>query len=333
MRGMSGGFIVVSICAIGLSSLTLAQSVPPGEPEWAYGVPNSPPATPPPGTPAAARQPDTSIKHIPDSTQAFTLAQIRDFFNVADWFPGDHPPMPDVFVRGRAPDVRGCGMCHMPNGKGRPENAPIAGLPYGYVVQQLADFKNDLRASADPRKTNTAQMIQAAKAMTDEEIKSAAEYMSAMTWTPWIRVVEADTIPKMRIGGNVFFPIADGGTEPLGSRIVETPEDATRFELRDPRSGFVAYVPRGSVSKGAALASSGGNKTLPCNACHGPDLNGLGPVPGIAGRSPSYIMRQLWDIQQGSRKGVWSPLMKQVVARLTEDDMLNLAAYVASLGR
>lgn len=221
-------------------------------------------------------------------------------------------------------------MCHMPNGKGRPENAPIAGLPYAYVVQQLADFKNGLRSSADPRKTNTQQMIQAAKAMTDDEMKAAAEYISSLKWTPWIRVVEADTIPKMRLGGNVFLPIPDGGTEPLGNRIVETPEDAVRFELRDPHSGFIAYAPRGSIAKGAAIAS-GGNKSLPCNICHGPDLNGLGPVPGIAGRSPSYIMRQLWDIQQGTRKGTWSPLMKQVVEKLSQDDMLNLSAYVASI--
>ena len=333
MRGLGVALIAVSMCAIGWSSLTLAQSAPPDSPAWAYGVPNSPPATPPPGTPGAARQPDTSVKHIPDSTQAFTLAQIRDFFNVADWFPGDHPPMPDVFVRGRAPDVRGCGMCHMPNGKGRPENAPIAGLPYAYVVQQLADFKNDLRASADPRKTNTAQMIQAAKVMTDEEIKAAASYLAAMPWTRWIRVVEADTVPAMRLSGNVFLPAPGGGTEPIGDRIIETPEDPVRFELRDPHSGFIAYVPRNSVAKGAALASSGGNRTLPCTICHGPDLNGLGPVPGIAGRSPSYIVRQLWDIRQGSRKGTWSPLMQQVVAKLSPEDMLDLAAYAASLGR
>jgi cytochrome c553 len=342
MRSLTFGLLAVCASVLALGSLT-AQGVRPDSPAWAYGVPNSPPQAPaaqgaPGATPAdsqragAPRQPDLSLKHIPDSTQAFTLAQIRDFFNVADWFPGDHPALPDVFVHGRAPDVRGCGMCHMPNGKGRPENAPIAGLPYAYVVQQLADFKNDLRASADPRKTNTAQMIQAAKAMTDDEIKAAAEYLAATKWTPWVRVVEADTVPRMRIAGNVFIPVAEGGTEPLGHRIVETPEDAVRFELRDPRSGFIAYAPRDSIRKGAALASSGGSKALPCTICHGADLNGLGPVPGIAGRSPSYIMRQLWDIQQGSRKGVWSPLMKQVVAGLTPDDMLNLSAYVASLG-
>ncbi len=247
MRGLPGGFVAVSMCAIGLSSLTLAQSAPPDSPAWAYGVPNSPPETAP-GTPGAAggqsaggaRQPDTSLKHIPESTQAFTLAQIRDFFNVADWFPDDHPPMPDVFVRGRAPDVRGCGMCHMPNGKGRPENAPIAGLPYVYVVQQLADFKNDLRTSADPRKTNTTQMIQAAKAMTVDEIKAAAAYLAAMPWTPWIRVVEADTVPAVRLSGNVFMPAPAGGTEPIGDRIIETPEDPVRFEL-------LAELPRAAV--------------------------------------------------------------------------------------
>lgn len=325
MRSSFAAVLVVALAALGCTSFLIAQDNGKDSPEWAYGVPNAPPAGG-----GGPRQPDTSPKHIPDSTQAFTVPELRDFFHVADWFPNDHPQMPEVFVHGRPPDVRGCGMCHMPNGKGRPENAPIAGLPYAYVVQQLADFKNGLRSSADARKTNTQQMIQAAKAMTDDEMKAAAEYISSLKWTPWIRVVEADTIPKMRLGGNVFLPIPDGGTEPLGNRIVETPEDAVRFELRDPHSGFIAYAPRGSIAKGAAIAS-GGNKSLPCNICHGPDLNGLGPVPGIAGRSPSYIMRQLWDIQQGTRKGTWSPLMKQVVEKLSQDDMLNLSAYVASI--
>jgi cytochrome c553 len=337
MRNVLGVLGISLAAALGAGVVAIAQAPPaaaPAEiPYWAYGVP--PPSDTPPANaaprPAGPRPPqDTSVKHVPDSTEAFTLAQLRDFFNVADWFPGDHPPMPDVVVHGRPPDVRGCGMCHMPNGLGRPENAPIAGLPYTYVVQQLTDFKNDLRTSAEPRKTNTAQMIQAAKAMTDDEVKAAATYLSSLKWKPWIKVVEADTVPKTRLAGNVFFAIQDGGTEPIGRRIIETPLDNTRFELRDPHSGFTAYVPTGSIGKGAAIVSSGGNKTLPCGICHGPDLNGLGPVPGIAGRSPSYIVRQLFDIQQGTRKGTWSPLMKQVVARLTEDDMIDIAAYVAS---
>ena len=339
---------LITVVSFTLGGVLGAQATPPAAPSasqapaspaWAYGVPplgadGTPPAGRGPATgapPAAPRQPDTSLKHVPGSTQEFTLAHIRDYWDVGDWFPEDHPPMPNVVVHGRQPHVRGCAMCHMPNGKGRPENAPVAGQPYAYIVQQLHDFKNDLRTSAEPRKANTAQMIEAAKDMTEDEINAAAEYFSSMKWTPWIRVVETNTVPKTRLQGNVFFAIPDGGTEPIGHRIIESPEDAERFELRDPRSGFVAYVPTGSLKKGAALVASGGGKTTPCGVCHGTDLKGLGPVPGFAGRSPSYIVRQLWDIQQGTRKGTWSPLMRPVVEKLTQDDMIAIAAYAASL--
>ena len=331
--GVGVGLIVAIMIRVGVT----AQTPPSASPAWAYGVPpagSEPSGARPPGSTGqqngGPRQPDTSLKHIPGSSKEFTLAHIRDFWDVGDWFPEDHPPMPDVVVHGRQPHVRGCAMCHMPNGKGRPENAPVAGQPYDYIVQQLMDFKHGLRASAEPRKTNTGQMIEAATDMTDDEIKAAATYFSSMPWTPWIRVVEAATVPKTRLGGNVFLPLPDAGTEPIGNRIIESPEDTERFELRDPRSGFVAYVPPGSIQKGAALVSSGGGKTTPCGICHGLDLKGLGPVPGLAGRSPSYIVRQLWDLQQGSRHGTWSPLMKPVVQNLTQDDMLAIAAYLAS---
>jgi cytochrome c553 len=57
---------------------------------------------------------------------------------------------------------------------------------------------------------------------------------------------------------------------------------------------------------------------------------GIGDVPPIAGRSPSYMVRQLWDIQQGTRRGVSSQLMKMIVANLNEGDLVDIAAYVAS---
>ena len=165
--------------------------------------------------------------------------------------------------------------------QGPPENAPVAGQPYAYIVQQLHDFKNGLRASADPRKPNTAQMIEAAKDMTDDGDQGGGGVLlvddSGRRGSASSRPA---TVPKTRLTGNVFFPIPDGGTEPIGKRIIEAPEDAERFELRDPRSGFVAYVPPGSLKKGAALVASGGGKTTPCGVCHGPDLKGLGPVPG-----------------------------------------------------
>ena len=321
------------VAAIRLSASPQAPQLPqpqapPDSPAWAYGVPNTPVQRPAGDRPA----PDTSPKHVPGSDQAMTLQHIRDYWDVGDWFPNDHPPMPNVVVHGRQPHVRGCAMCHMPNGKGRPENAPVVGQPEIYIVQQLHDFKNGLRTSADPRKANTAQMIEAAQDMTDAEIQDAATYYSSMKWTHWITVKETATVPKTRISGNVFFPLPGGETEPIGNRIIETPEDAERFELRDPHSGFIAYVPPGSVNKGSLIVASGGGKTTACRVCHGPDLMGLGPVPGIAGRSPSYLMRQLWDFKKGTRHGAWSPLMQQVVKDLTQEDMLNLAAYLAAAG-
>ena len=317
--------------AIRLSAMPQAPQpeAPADSPAWAYGVPNTPVQRPAGERPA----PDTSPKHVPGSDQALTLQHIRDYWDVGDWFPNDHPPMPSVVVHGRQPHVRGCAMCHMPNGKGRPENAPVSGLSAGYIVQQLLDFKHGLRASADPRKMNTATMIEAAKDMTDDEMKDAAAYFSSMKWTPWVVVRETATVPKTRLTGNVFFALPGSETEPIGRRIIETPDDAERFELRDPHSGFTAYVPPGSMQKGGVLVAGGGGKTIPCGTCHGLDLQGLGPVPGIAGRSPSYITRQLWDMQQGSRRGEWSALMKPVVEHLTQDDMLNIAAYVAAQGR
>jgi cytochrome c553 len=94
-------------------------------------------------------------------------------------------------------------------------------------------------------------------------------------------------------------------------------------------------VPPGSLKKGEALVTggttAGGGKVTACTACHGADLRGLGPVPRLAGRSPSYIARQLYDMQHGNRAGTWTPLMAPIVANLADADLLNAAAYVASL--
>jgi len=182
------------------------------------------------------------------------------------------------------------------------------------------------------RKKNTNLMIAYAKAMTNAEIEEAAEYFGSMRWTPWIRVVETDRVLKTRLSVGMYLPLEGNQQEPLGQRIIEMPEQPEATEaLRDPRSGFVAYAPFGSIKKGEAFVTTGVGKTAPCSICHGADLKGLGPVPGIAGRSPSYLVRQLYDMQQGTRKGEWTELMKAVVNSLSEEDMLNIAAYTASL--
>jgi cytochrome c553 len=234
--------------------------------------------------------------------------------------------------------VNACGFCHYPNGKGRPNNAGPAGLPVNYILQQLHDFSTGARSSWDKRKRNTTQMIDIAKGLTPEGAKAAAEYLSSMKWTPWVKVIETDTVPKTQYvggGGGLCLPLkgAEAGTEPLGMRIVETPVDVEQTEpLRNPRSGFIAYVPPGSLKKGEDLVLRGGaGKTVACAACHGEGLKGTDTFPSLAGRSPSYLARQLLDFQHFTRVGAGSHLMQPVVQNLTEEDILDITAYVASL--
>jgi cytochrome c553 len=320
--------VAAAAAALAPSAQAHAQAQPPPivrELAWAYAIT--------PG-PAPAVPVDDGTRHtLPGSDQSFTLDQIRNRMGPADWYPGDHPAMPPIVAKGReAAGIWACGLCHYPNGKGRPENAGVAGLDKDYFVQQMYDFKRGLRNSAEPAKPNTPLMAGFAVAMTDQEIEESAAYFSAIAWTPWIEVVETDTVPKTRPAGGMWLRLegADAGMEPIGRRIIETPKNTEYTELlRNPRSGFTAYVPSGSIAKGKALAD--GSKTTDCAACHGENLDGLAVVPTLRGRSPSYIARQLADFKVGARRGLWSPLMMPVVASLTADDILNLSAYLASL--
>jgi len=315
-------WIIAAAAICFIAAPAAAQQSPP--PAWAYPVLGS--AVKPP--------PDDGLERsIRGSSASFTRKQMSDLFNAYDWFPDDHPAMPDVVAHGHPPEVRACGVCHLPNGQGRPENAALAGLPAAYIVQQIEDFRTGRRKSAEPTAGPQIRMLLTATHASDEEIIVAADYFSRLTYRPWIRVVEAETAPKTEvIFGTLWAPSPGTDQEPLGPRIVEIPEDLERTELRDPRSGFIAYVPVGSLAQGEKLVAMGGDgKTVPCAICHGPELKGVGAVPPIAGRSTSYIVRQIYDIQTGARAGSGSELMRPVVANLTTDDMIAIAAYVASL--
>ena len=79
------------------------------------------------------------------------------------------------------------------------------------------------------------------------------------------------------------------------------------------------------------FATTGGDgKTVPCAICHGPTYRGLAEIPGLAGRTGIYLVRQLNDMQTGNRSGVGTELMKAVVAKLSADDMVAIAAYLTS---
>lgn len=316
------GVVAITVVVVFSAGSTLAADLP----YWAYGFSGPGKVTaPPPGAP------DSTPKHLSGSKFEFTRAQISDRFGPADWYPEDHPTMPDVVAHGKKPDVFACSLCHYPNGKGRPENAGVADLPVSYFIQTMNDFRSGNRRSADTRKTNTNLMIAIAKGMSEDEIKQSAEYFVSMKWTPWMKVIETAMVPKTRIAGGMFLMLEGDEKELLGQRIIETPRNAEATEvLRDDHSGFIVYAPVGSVKQGEALVTSGAGKTTQCGICHGADLKGMGPVPGLAGRSPSYLVRQMSDMQQGMRKGIWTDLMKPVVSKLTNEDMIAIAAYLAS---
>src|SRR5262249_33141910 len=151
--------------------------------------------------------------------------------------------------------------------------------------QDLMDWRSGARAVLGG---GGGIMANLAKNSTEAELHEAANYFASLKPAKWTRVVEADTAPKSFVGvGNMRFREKAGGTEPLGQRIIELPEDDVQAELRNSHSGFVAYVPTGSIKKGEALVNGGqvvdgkitSGKTIQCSVCHGSGLKGLGYAP------------------------------------------------------
>jgi cytochrome c553 len=177
----------------------------------------------------------------------------------------------------------------------------------------------------------SGNMITFAAAISDEDTRAAAEYFASLKHVAWTKVIETDTVPQTFVGpGAMRFVSPGGGSEPIGNRIIVVPQDAARASSRDARSGFIDYVPNGSIKRGEALVTTGDGKTVPCGICHGPTLRGLAEIPPLAGRTGIYLVRQLNDMQTGNRTGVHVELMKQVVAKLAAEDMVAIAAYLAS---
>jgi len=307
-----------SVICILAFALTPSLAAATEKPEWAFPITEKDQPSP--------RIEGSKVRLAPPgSSLSIARAKADDMYDIPNWYPDMYPPMPKIVQYGnKDTQVRACGSCHLPTGTGHDESAYVAGLQATYFIRQMADWK-----SGDRKFGGT--MVAMAKIITDEEIKDSANYFASLKPRPWIRVVEADTVPKSFVGpGNKRLLHPAGGTEPLGNRIIEVPENEEDAVYRDPRSGFVAYVPKGSIDKGEALVSTGGGKTVACGICHGQTLQGLGDVPAIAGRHPNYIVRQMWNMQNGDRVGNSAALMRQVVEKLSNDDMLAIAAYAAS---
>jgi cytochrome c553 len=263
---------------------------------------------------------------VPGSTRKYTPQEIDDLLNPPDWFPEEHRPAPAVVQKGRGGAALACGSCHLMSGLGHPESADLTGFTADYLAQQMADFKTGVRS-------DYARMNGISKEVSDQEAREAAEWFASLPRQRFVRVVEAAMVPRTFVGqGRMRFVDPKGGMEPIGNRIITLPEDQERARLRDPKSGFVSYVPPGSVARGRALVETGGaGKSVACGICHGEGMKGLGNVPRIAGLHPIYTARQLHLFKDGGRNGTDAALMKKPVAGLTDEDILNIAAYLGSL--
>jgi cytochrome c553 len=353
MKARTGFSLILRVALVAIGAHLLAQTPRflvqvPGFPLWAYGY-KTPPAAPqdwstrcPGNRPRDCDRPGgmpTDSSNTPmrlaGSDRTFTVTEITSPYNPADWFPNDHPPMPDIVAHGKEnTGFRACAICHYPNGLGLMQNAPVAGLPVDYFLRQIADFASGRRTSADLNKANAFEMAAMARNLTPEEARAAAEYFASMTFKPWVRVIESDTVPSFTATINGLFLKAEGNeSEPLGRRLVEMPENSYESNmLRNPRSGMVAYAPVGSLKTGEMLVKTGGEgRTQACGTCHGPDLRGTALAPPLAGRHPGYLARQMYDFQQGTRNGDMAKLMTGTVEKLTEDELMAISAYVASL--
>jgi cytochrome c553 len=314
MRSFPRMFALALLFAAPIAARPRPQQAGP-EASWAYPVPDK--------TQPASEGEEVPV-HVPGSTKTYTPAQINDLHNPPDWFPEQHPPAPTVITRGSGAALA-CGSCHLMSGFGHPQSANLTGLTVAYFVEQMADFKSGARKGAG--------MPGIAAAISDEDAKKAAEWFASLKVKPWTRVVETDTVAKSYVDADFMrVPLPGGGTEPLGNRIIELPENADLATSRDPNSGFIAYVPKGSIAKGKDLVENGiGGLGVGCTGCHGMSLEGMGDAPKLAGITPLYFVRQIVDIQNGTRAGNKVKTMKVFVNKATVEEIIAMAAYAASL--
>ncbi|MGH8113589.1 MAG: c-type cytochrome [Rhodanobacteraceae bacterium] len=289
---------------------------------WAF------PVFPPPPDPHAPKPDSSKALHVAGSPVSYTQAQL-DGMDDADWFPQDHPPAPHIVKVGRKP-ARPCAECHTISGTGVPATADLESLPKAYIQEQLAAFHAGQRGMGGPATAH--DMVEEARALTSSDETQAIDYFSATKFVPRVHVVETATVPKTHWKYFVLKPDKSGAREPIGERIIETPVDFNDYSLSDGRVGYVAYVPPGSIEAGEKIAARGVGAAPACESCHGAKLQGVGDIPYLAGRSPTYIARELILFREGKRINPGAEPMRTEVSHLTLKDMIDVAAYAGSRG-
>lgn len=288
---------------------------------WAY----------PTGKPEALAEAPPGPHHVPGSPLALDLIALEKSGALPDWFPDEHPPPPAIVKRESPKGPTPCGECHLIAGVGFPGAADLAGLTEAYIIEQVKEFRSGRRRSSQLDRFDTMEMIKVAQAVSDADLKAAASYYARTPRRTRQMVIETDRVPATRpsyFGWMELVP--NGRPEPIGGRIIEVPEDRARLFLMDPHTLIIDYAPQGSVVRGERLVRTGGPAGQACRTCHGADLRGLGDAPPLAGRSAAYLARMLWDIKTGARGGPSTAPMQAPVAKLSEAEITDIAAYLAA---
>jgi cytochrome c553 len=179
-------------------------------------------------------------------------------------------------------------------------------------------------------------MSDEARALTPADLQQAADYFSRTPFVPRVHVIETASVPKTHWKYFVLVPDKTGAREPIGERIIETPANFHDYQYGSNRTTYIAWVPPGSIARGAAMAAKGNGPATSCESCHGPKLAGrtmpgIGIVPPLAGRSPTYIAHELILFRLGRRNDPAAAPMRMEASQLTLKDMIDVAAYAASI--
>ena len=316
--------IAVLVCAFAPLSLIVrelnaqaALTLPAGLPDWAFNIPDK-------IQPSAVR-PEGIVK-APGSAKEYHAATITGNATPPDWFPDEHPAAPRS-VRGDTGIAMACGSCHLMSGQGHPESADIAGMPAEYLIRQMAYYK------AGTRKDD-ARMGPIARAALDDDVRQAAEYFAALKPIVRVKVIETATPPKTFIAtaGRHRQLHPDGGTEPIGRRILEIPADPFRTEIRDPHSGFIAYVPPGSIARGEALVKGDpSGKTVQCAICHGREVDR--PGRSLAARRAATAVCRTPALRHAIRIECWEGGSRKAGVGATRAGRSTLGVFVTSAAR
>jgi cytochrome c553 len=329
-RSIALAAIVLSWFLVGMATADAGNSAMPADAAiraaeaWAFSEPQSPDPSAP-----HAQQPDAQqVMRIAGSPRSYTLGELSSNFLAPDWFPQDHPRAPHIVLYGRKP-AWACGACHYPNGEGDTTSPTLAGLPKAYILEQIRAFRDGQRRPPDP------SMAEEARNLDEADLQQAADYFSSLKLPRIRRVVETATVPKTHWEEFVLAPDKDGAREPIGERIIEVPNDQTLYDWGDERTGFTAYVPPGSIARGEVIGAQGKGSVAACESCHGTKLTGetmpgIGIAPPLAGRSPTYIVKELILFRRGRRTDRAALPMRAEASQLTVPEMVAVAAYAAS---